>query len=626
MSYRVQFLPDGIEVTAEGSEDLVTLAARAGITLRGACGGAGTCGRCRVMVTGGRVTVGGEKKVAPLEVAACQTVPASDLRVEIPATARLEEHRVLLSARSAGRLGEEESRFPVDAPLFSQTSLQLERPSLDDPGDDLSRLLRALKEQDQGEVYVPLEVLRELPSVLRARDWAITVGYSGNKGRREILSVVPGTEPQPAFGVAIDVGTTTVAVELWDLVSGRRLADSGTFNRQAAFGDDVVTRIIYATEQPEGRRILQDAVVETVNGLLRQVLAAAQVAPDRVWAATFAGNTTMVHLLLGVEPRFIRLEPYTPAANEWPGLHAEDLGLAINPRAAVYVVPGVASYVGGDITAGIVATGLHRKEGITLFVDIGTNGEMVLGNRDWLVACACSAGPAFEGGGIRAGMRAVPGAIEEVTVLPGGYEVFLRTIGGKPPLGICGSGLISALNSLLAAGILERSGNFRRDAATPRLREGDGGPEFVLAWEKETGSGNPIALSQAEVENLVRAKAAVFAGVRTMLGTLGLDLTAVEEVYVAGGFGQHINIRDAVSIGLLPDLPPERYHFVGNTALKGAAAALVSAQARQEMAVVARSMTYLELSVGNRFMEEFTAALFLPHTNKELFPSLAGEG
>jgi len=625
MTHRVRFQPDDIEVRADGSETLVVLAARAGITLRGACGGAGTCGRCRVRVTGGKIRVGEAVLAAPLEVPACQARPAADLEVVVPSASRLEEHRVLLAARAASVLGEEAGTVAPDGPLYRRVSLHLPSPSLDDPVDDLSRLLRALKGQVPADVRVPLEVLQELPSVLRANNWRVCVGYHVDDDGRsaEILDIAPG-DAAVAFGLAVDVGTTTVVVQLWDLAAGTCVGTAGSYNRQAAFGDDVITRIIYAAEQPGGRQVLQEAVVKTVNELIGQVLAGAGVSSEDVGAVTFAGNTTMMHLLLGADPTYIRLEPYTPAANHWPLLRANDLGLAINPRAVVYTVPGIASYVGGDITAGVVAAGLNHKEGITLFVDIGTNGEMVLGNRDWLVACACSAGPAFEGGGIRAGIRAIPGAIEEVTVLPGGYEVFFRTIGDKPPSGICGSGLISVLAGLVDAGILDRSGRFRKDLGTPRLREAEDGPEFVIAWGSESGTGEAISLSQAEVENLLRAKAAVFAGIRTMLGALGLDLEAVDEIYVAGGFGQHINIKDAISIGMLPDLPPERYHFIGNSALKGAAAALLSKTARREIAAVARNVTYLELSAGNRFMEEFTAALFLPHTDMELFPSLKG--
>lgn len=625
MTYRVRFRPDEIEVNADGTETLVTLAARAGITLRGACGGAGTCGRCQVEIKEGKVRVGDVTVGAPLHVPACQAKPAADLEVEIPASSRLEEHRVLLAARAAAVLGEEAETFVPDGPLYRQVSLQLPSPSLEDAADDLSRLLRGLKAHLPGDARVPLDVLRTLPSVLRTGNWRISVGYViGDESEAAEVVDVACAEAAAPYGLAVDVGTTTVAVELWDLAACRRAAAAGSYNRQAAFGEDVIARIIYAAEQPAGLRTLQDAVVKTVNELIRQVLGEAGVDPDAVGAVTCAGNTTMLHLLLGVDPTYIRLEPYTPAANRWPLLQARNVGLAVNPRAKVYIVPGVASYVGGDITAGIVATGVNRKEGITLFVDIGTNGEMVLGNRDWLMACACSAGPAFEGGGIRAGVRAVPGAIEEVAVLPGGYEVFFRTIGDRPPSGICGSGLISVLAGLAHAGVVDRSGRFRKDLQTPRFREGEDGPEFVIAWENETASGKAISLSQAEIENLLRAKAAIFAGIRTMLGSLGLALDSVKEIYLAGGFGQHINIKDAVSIGMLPDLPPERYHFTGNSALKGAAAALLSQTARREMAAVARSMTHLELSVDNRFMEEFTAALFLPHTDMDLFPSVKG--
>ncbi|WP_334110050.1 ASKHA domain-containing protein, partial [Thermodesulfitimonas autotrophica] len=416
-----------------------------------------------------------------------------------------------------------------------------------------------------------------------------------------------------------------VAAELVDLSTGSVVATAGTYNRQAAFGDDVISRIIYATETAGGQAALREAVTETVNGLVGELLRLRGLNPEDVRAVVCAGNTTMVHLFLGIDPTYIRLEPYIPAVNMPPPVRAAELGLAAHPEAWVYCLPGVASYVGGDITAGIKVSGIAAAEPLSLFLDIGTNGEMVLGNQEWLMACACSAGPAFEGSGITCGMRAVSGAIETVRVLPGGFEVIYRTVGGEKPLGICGSGLIDLLASLHQAGVIDRSGRFVPGQESPRVREGSEGLEFVLAWENETGTGREIFVTQADIQNLMRAKAAVFAGIRTLLANVGLPLEAVEKVFIAGGFGRFLNIRDAIAIGMLPDLPLERYTYIGNSSLRGARLALLSQAVWEEMKAIARRVTYVELSVGNRFMEEFMSALFLPHTDLSLFPSLGKE-
>lgn len=619
---RVRFLPEGITVEVPPGNTLLQAAARAGIVLKGACGGEGVCGRCRVQVQEGKVTSPPNPRLSPQErqegwVLACQAVPGGEVAVFVPESSVFTAHRVLKA--------EESLTLQTKEPLWWEEKLSLPPPTLEDNTDDWGRLRWALQQRGIAPLWPSRHLLTELPRTLRAADWQVKVELAFlDKALYELQGIKPAGREEGAWGVAVDLGTTTVAAELVDLATGQVVATAGTYNRQAAFGDDVISRIVYATETPRGREELQQAILETVNGLIDELCREAGISFKDIRAVVGAGNTTMVHLLLNLDPTYIRLEPYVPAANAPPPVKAAKLGLKAHPEAWVYLVPGVASYVGGDVVAGVKVTGIGEEEELTLFLDIGTNGEMVLGNREWLMACACSAGPAFEGSGITCGMRAVAGAIEEVEVSPGGEEVFYRTVDGKKPLGICGSGLISLLSSLLRAGVIDRSGRFVEGLDTPRLREGEEGKEFVLVWGESTGHGRDIYVTQGDLQNLLRAKAAIFAGLRTLLSLVGLEAAALERVYIAGGFGRFIDVEDAVGIGMLPDLPRERYAYVGNTSLKGARLCLLSRRAWQETAELARRITYVELSVGNLFMEEFMAALFLPHTNADLFPSVKG--
>ena len=336
-----------------------------------------------------------------------------------------------------------------------------------------------------------------------------------------------------------------------------------------------------------------------------------------------SGNTTMIHLFLGLPPSSIRLTPYIPTVNFPQSYLASELNLGVHPQASVLCLPGVASYVGADISAGVLACGLTDVDELTLFIDIGTNGEMVLGTRDWMVACACSAGPAFEGAGVVDGMRATAGAIEEVWIHSETFEPTIRVIGNASPRGICGSGLISILAELFVTGVVDKAGNVKLDLDTPRVRRGEHGPEYVVVWADETETGRDIVLTKVDVDNLMRAKAAIYAGLSVLAANVGVDLADVQQVLIGGAFGQYINVENAIKIGLLPDLPWDRFHFLGNTSVLGSYMALLSRQACEQMRDIAQGMTYIELSADNTFFEAFTAALFLPHTEINRFPSVA---
>lgn len=626
--FSVIFFPDNVATQVEAGTSLFKAASQAGIELKSTCGNRGTCGRCAVLVKEGKVRLGSGNLPARLRrggyVLACQTFVEGNVVVEVPRDSRLDEHQVLVAS---SELREEEADLLQDynlEPVSQRFHVELPPPSVSDNTSDLARLETALHRHGYPDrTQISLATLRQLAETLRAGNWEATVTLASTDGVTEVLSVEPGKAPLANYGLAVDIGTTTVVVHLVDLNSGLTIDKRGTYNRQARYGDDVISRIVYATEEHGGLDELHKAVIDTLNELINKLLSRNEVAPESVTAVVTAGNTTMAHLFLGLSPKYIRLKPYIPTANTFPPVRAGDLGLAVNPRAWVLSFPAVASYVGGDIVAGVLATRIAREEPLTLFIDIGTNGEMVLGNRDWLISCACSAGPAFEGGGITFGMRAMKGAIERVEIAPETFEVEVKAISGYRPMGICGSGLIDLIAKMRRVGLIDRTGHFQLDKKTPRLRETeDGDVEFVLVWGQDTECGKDIVITESDIKTLIRSKGAVFAGIQSLLRTVGLDLEAIDRILIAGGFGNYLNVADAVEIGLLPDLPPAKYRFVGNTAVKGAKLGLLSRPALEEAKEIASRMTYVELSVGTTFMDEFVSALFLPHTNLSLFPSV----
>jgi uncharacterized 2Fe-2S/4Fe-4S cluster protein (DUF4445 family) len=608
-------------------------AQQAGIELQMPCGGQGRCGRCAVVVERGPVRRRSTQRLSPDDVAAgyviaCQTTVEGDVVVTVPPQERI-ERRLKTSKRAAAV----ELPFPYELSDQSVRKIvvTVEPPSLEDQTDDWSRLKRNLQSRYHLEgVEADLPILRRLGPALREGEWTVTLvvdegGWEHPDGPARILDVLPGEQLGSLWGVAIDIGTTSNVVWLVDLLSGQVMAQAIDYNGQIARGEDVISRIIYASKE-DGLEELQGLVLKTLNRLLDQVTGERDIGTDEIYKVVVAGNSTMIHLFAGIPPQSIRLMPFVTVVNQVPPFPAREIGLNVNSQAKVDCLPGIASYVGADITSGVVSSGMCTTEDkLTLFVDIGTNGEMVLGDCTWLIACACSAGPAFEGAGVVHGMRATAGAIEEVWVNRDDYEATYRVIGEEPPRGICGSGLISLMAEMFVAGVVDKSGNVDLTLPTERVREGEHGAEYVIAWADETAIGQDIAITAVDLDNLMRAKAAIYAGFSILARSVGLDLGAVEQVLIGGAFGQYINVEKGVQIGLLPDKPYESFHFLGNTSVRGAYMALLSTQVRRRVAEVGRMMTYLELSADNTFFEEFNAAMFLPHTDESLFPSVAGD-
>ncbi len=630
----VQFITaDGQTIQAQVpfGTTLSDAALEAGVELNIPCGGQGRCGRCAVIVQAGAVRRRSTMRLSAADVEAgyalaCQTVVEGDATIAVPPQEKIE--RLLETDKTAAKLT---VPFVYDPELhqpIQRVCVYVDPPTLADNTDDLSRLRRVLaRETGIRDVQAHLPVLRKLAGALRADHWRVTTvietdTWDRPNGPPRLVDVLPGDSCGQSWGLAIDIGTTSNVVYLVDLITGDVVQQAADYNGQIKRGEDVISRIIYASKG-DGLQELQSLVLGTLNKLIGRVCRRQGIDPTEVHKAVVAGNSTMIHLFLALPPQSIRLEPYVTTVNQVPTMRAVEIGLAINPEATVDCLPGVASYVGADITAGVVSSGMTNVGDITLFIDVGTNGEMVLGDGSWLITCACSAGPAFEGAGVVDGMRATRGAIEEVWINGTTYEPTYRVIGGGKPRGICGSGLISLLAEMFITGVVDKSGNFNHTLDTPRIRQGEHGDEYVVAWASETDHGRDIVITRPDIDNLLRAKAAIYAGFASLAQSVGVSMSDVSQMFIGGAFGQYLNVEKSVQIGLLPDMPWDKFHFLGNTSIRGAYMALLRRDYRAEIEAAASRMTYLELSADNTFYEHFTSALFLPHTDISLFPSVA---
>jgi uncharacterized 2Fe-2S/4Fe-4S cluster protein (DUF4445 family) len=631
-TYSVKFdiAPEAVEVPA--GTMLTVAAEKAGIEINQPCGGQGRCGQCAVQVTSGNVRRRSTMRLSAEDVEqgyaiACQTLIEGDLTVVVPPQEKIQQR--LTTGQSAADVSVPSGYDHFKDQTVQRVPITLKQPSMEDQTSDWARLKTAML-HDTGltEILISLPVLQKLPGVLREGDWKVSpVLYveDGMKkgGSAEVIDLIPGlvADDTPLWGAAVDIGTTTVKVMLVDLISGEPKGQASEYNAQIARGEDVISRIIFAGKG-EGDKTLRSLVLETINELLERACQRGKSCPDKIYKTILAGNSTMMHLLLQIPPSSIRLAPYVTVANYIPVMNALEAGLKTHPQGKAICLPGVASYVGSDISAGVLSSGMSETEKITLFLDVGTNGEMVLGSKEWLVTCACSAGPAFEGAGVFHGMRATTGAIDEVWINEETKEATWRVIGGGKPKGLCGSALISLLAELLMTGVINKSGRFDFSLDTKRVRKGSHGGEYVISWADENEIDEDIFLTEVDIDNLMRAKAAIFAGFSVLGESVGMPLESVEQVLIGGGFGQYINMEKAVQIGLLPDMPWERFKFLGNTSLKGAYLALLDRKYRQEISEIANKMTYIELSADNRFFDAFTSAMFLPHTDMTLFPSV----
>lgn len=635
MSREVTFNPYGIKVQVEEGQSLLRAALDAGVHIDAPCGGEGVCGKCNVILESGEIDAVPSGVLSTEDWArgfrqACQSRVKSDVVVRIPSASLLDNRsltrrRPSLALRPVPLNVGELKKGGLYDPAFQKRFVKLTPPSPENRICDLTRLEEGLARQ-HGLEHITLDyhLVRKLGRAMRENNFEMTATLDFSRRRYlypHLLNVEPGDTTQRHFAFAVDIGTTTVWVQLIDIAKGEILGFDADYNGQISYGEDVIARIVFCRKEQELQKLGQ-AAASTINKLMYRLLDKFRVSMDEISHVTLAANTTMTHLFYGIDPRHIRLSPYTPTVCNLPLTRARDLGLETPAHIFINCVSSVSSYVGGDIVAGILASGVYKDPKTTLYIDIGTNGEIVVGNRDWLACAACSAGPAFEGGGIGFGMRAMTGAIEDVSINPNSLEPMIITIGMSKPRGICGSGLINLLAALLETGILEPNGKFSSSPETSRVRTGINGREFVIAWARDTHIDRDISICEAEIDNIVRAKAAIFAGFMTLLENVGLTLQDIEQVILAGSFGSSVNIENAIAIGLLPDLPRERFQFVGNGSLQGAAFMALSRELLSEERRVAGMMTNFELSETPGFMDNYIAAMFLPHTQMKYFPTV----
>ena len=501
-------------------------------------------------------------------------------------------------------------------------TVRLNPPSLQDNTADADRLVHALRaELKTDTVDMDLSLLKSLPDQLRKWNYHVRCTLFKDRGRWLLVAVTDASDSRPVAGLAVDLGTSRVVLRVVDLSSGRTLGETAMDNPQISVGPDILTRIHFAG-QDGGLNRLNRLIIDGLNRRIGEVCHACNLVPDDIHLMAVAGNTAMTHLFLGLNPRWIIREPYIPVINRPGLLRASEVGIQINAHARVLVFPNIGSYFGGDLIAGILFSGLNRSADTAILVDVGTNAEVVVGNENWLIACAGAAGPALEGGVTKMGMMAAPGVIDGISIDPDTGALDIHTIAEKPPRGICGSGLIDLAAQLFLSGMIDIRGKFVPAACGSRLHEQDGLQYFEVVSADQSATGSALTVSQADLDSLIRSKAAMFTILETITDTVGVSIAELATFYVAGTFGSFIKPESAIAIGMLPDLSRQRYQPLGNSSLGGATLVLTAPDTIEEIDRIRDRITYMELNVNQDFMNRFSAAKFLPHTDRTKFPSV----
>ena len=622
-------------IECNAGDNLLELARRANVAIDAPCSGNGSCGKCRVKLIEGELESIPSRHISDEEYNAgwrlsCNSKVLGDCVVFVPDIASAYQSRMKTADLSSpeeiaifencqNELKESGIAFENN---YRSYVLTMSAPTEDDTMPDNERLTWAIQDAAGVEkVKIPYGVMVKLAHVLREHDFTVCV-KGELQGDTFSCMEVCAPEDTAIVGCAIDIGTTTVSMVLVDLTTGKLLAKGSSGNGQIRYGADVINRIIEQS-RPGGKKKLQDAIVkETLTPIIANLCKTAGISARSILRLSIGANTTMNHLLVGVDADPVRMDPYIPSFFGWEGLLAGDLKLPANPLAPVIIAPNIGSYVGGDITSGTLAAGFWNKEEMSLFIDLGTNGELVFGNQDFLMSCACSAGPAFEGGDISCGMRATDGAIEACTIDGDTMEPTLTIVGdaGQKPVGICGSGIIDIISELYRCRIINARGQFAREGERVK-RDEHGMGRYVIATASESETGREVSINEVDIDNFIRAKGAIFSAIDTLLTSVDMTVDMIDKVYVAGGIGSGINMRNAVNIGMLPDVELSKFHYIGNSSLSGAYAMVLSDEAAAKCTEIGQNMTYLELSTYPGYMDSFVAACFIPHTDANLFPN-----
>ncbi|NYT07470.1 MAG: DUF4445 domain-containing protein [Methanomicrobiales archaeon] len=618
----VTFLPGFRKTELPSGSTILQAAQQAGIHMNVVCGGLGKCGKCTVYVKSGRYDFDREKYgkfFTPEELEAgaclaCQTSVLGDVRVLIPEESIVQEQKILIDVMGT---------TTELNPAVWKYALRLSPPSLDDPSPDLTRLLWGIEKSggpNEGDIYAPLEVIRRIPRVLRESGWRVTATVVLVPGGYRLVDIERGDTTPACYGAAVDLGTTTIVVFIRNLIDGSIMGVASNYNRQISCGEDILSRVTFARKG--GLKKLQALAAESINAAITEAANNAGIDRDHIYEVVVAGNTIMTHILMGIDPAYMIEEPYVPVVRRYLTAAASRAGLEVGENSGLFIFPAVSDFIGGDIIADILASGMAEQEDISLLIDIGTNFEVVLGNRDWMFACAGAAGPALEGGEVLFGMRANAGAIEQISLDLETFTPAYRTIQHTKPKGICGSGLIDLLAELLRACIIDRTGRINTAIEHERIRSGRQVPEFVVAWKGETGIGKDIVITENDVKALIMSKASILAACRTLMKQAGITHAEIARIYFSGAFGNYISKENAITIGLIPEVPVERIFPIGNGAIEGANLVLLNRRKKRFLDEIARKIAYIELNAEPSFMDEYTGSCFLPHTDLSLFPTV----
>lgn len=635
---KVIFKPQGKEIQCEVGEKLLDVARKADIFIDAPCNGSQSCGKCKVKLLEGKCDTEKTVHISDEEweqgyILACATKVTEDIAIEVPSKLSSSMHGMKIEGSDKKvdqKLFERGRKFLEDNGLTYSTNIEkkymeLDKPSLDDNISDVDRIERHVRQALEIDgIDFRLDILRKIPIVLREYDFNITLTYLKKKNKITILNIEPGNKEDHLYGLAVDIGTTSVVVCLVNLLTNEVIEKASSGNAQIKYGADVINRIVFAIRKNNLDLMTKAIVEETLNPLIQSIYDKTGIDKDNVIRVVLSGNTTMSTLFLGIYPDYLRLEPYIPPYLKSPNLMGKNVGLNVNGSALVYLSPNVASYVGGDITAGVLSSGIWSSEENVLFIDLGTNGEIVFGNKDFLMCCACSAGPAFEGGGISCGMRASAGAIEKVKINEETLDPELTIIGDCDPVGICGSGIIDLICQMLLTKVIDRRGKIQKELNNKRIRfnEHEIG-EYVLAFKEEyEGLENDLVINEVDIDSFIRAKGAIYSGASVLIESLGMDFEVIDKVYIAGGIGNNLDIENSILIGLLPDVDRSKFQYIGNSSLVGSYLTLISSDARHKLEEIGSQMTYVELSVYPTYMDEFVSSCFLPHTNIDQFPTV----
>jgi uncharacterized 2Fe-2S/4Fe-4S cluster protein (DUF4445 family) len=615
MEYEVKFLPEGKRSTVAEESPLMAAALKGGVDLANICSGKGYCGKCVVEVIEGQLsplTDWEKKRIPPEKLAkgyrlACQALVRGHVVVRVPDQSRVGRQRLVIMGKEP----------PVKLKEnVEKVYLELNAPTLHDPRADDERILEALSAKGYRNLKIDYRIGKALPKVAREGEWKITVTILG---KREIINVQAGDTTKHSFGVAVDIGTTKLAVFIVDLLDGNLIFADGIMNPQIRFGEDVISRLHFAAQGEDNLKEIQRTIVGGINELVNKGVADTGIKKEDLYELVAVGNTAMHHLFAGIESKSLGLCPYPAGLGRPHDVKARDMGLEINPSGNVHLLPNVAGFVGADAIADILASRLHEKKKLTLLMDVGTNTEVMLGNRDQICSCSTASGPAFEGAHIKCGMRAASGAVEKIRIGPD-FEVTYKTIDDEKARGICGSGIIDGVAEMLKSGVVDTSGRMILENHK-RIRSRNPGKEFILIFKEETASGKEdIVITQDDVREIQKAKAAMYGGYMTLMRKSRFKKAELSEIVIAGAFGNYIDPESARTLGMIPEMPLDRISFLGNTAGSGARMCLKSLDARSEAWKIAEGVKYIELAVEAIFEEEYINAMYMPNSRLEEYP------